>query len=298
MKRGFRLAVMLLTLLLSLPAQAWDERGHRVVAAIAWEHLGHATRHWVEDILLQHPDPTARSREGAAIWADRIRRRRPQSTGWHFINLPLSQSSLEMPSPRDGEHILWALDHWQRVAQATGEAPLRAEALAFLIHLVGDVHQPLHCVSYFDDFFPQGDRGGGKILISHSWSKNLHSLWDSAGYPKELSDQTLTMLAQQSACGALALEHEPLAWVRESYEWARLAGYPGGRPPDSIDEGYLEPLRRICAQRLHLAGLRLAHCLRRLGPEAGYAGGSPAPEGNSRGHEDHGTGQVLRRAGR
>ena len=114
-----------LGLLLSLPAWSWDFRGHRVVVSIASRRLQPATRRWVESCLQHHPDPLARTLEGASLWPDYLSKEKPETAPWHFINRPLGPG----PEPAAQKNVLWAIEHFCRPMQSVEE---QAEALAFL----------------------------------------------------------------------------------------------------------------------------------------------------------------------
>ena len=257
--------IVWLFLVLSSTAWGWDFRGHRVVAAIALDYLAPSTREWVENCLEEHPDASLHSWEGAAIWPDRIRGERPETNSWHFISFPLGPSG---PPPLDRDQIVWAIAQMREQAAISGRSPKRAEALAFLIHLIGDIHQPLHACGYYSPEYPEGDQGGGRVPLHHPWAMNLHHYWDSAGEPPEVSAAELKTRAVRVAAGPQAALIDPLAWAQESLELARQSGYPGGRPPGpELSEEYQQKARQICLQRLFLAGLRLTYVLEKLGPQ-------------------------------
>lgn len=262
---------LVLWLALGGASWAWDFRCHQAVAAIAWDHVGHVTEAWLDEVLDHHPDARARNRDGAAIWPDLIRRERPETGPWHYINLPLGPRP-DPPQPKEQDQVIWAIEHWRQVAEATGETPLRAEALSFLIHFVGDIHQPMHCSCYFGGDTPDGDNGGIRIKLQDPGYKNLHYFWDTGAFPLEMSAADIKAEAQQVPCGALLLENQPAQWAQESFEWARKVAYPDQQPPPAeVGPEYVRQVRSVCAQRIHLAGHRLAQVLRKLGPGGGYA---------------------------
>lgn len=256
-------ALLLFWALLCAPALAWNARGHRIIAALAWEHMGFAVAEWVEEVLAQHPDPTARSREGASTWPDRLRESWPESQGWHFINLPivLPGYSQQPPAPPEHDQVIWALGHWQKIAVMTGDESQRAQAVAFLIHLVGDIHQPLHAACGYGPQTPQGDKGGHHCKLVGSWSPNLHHFWDCGGYPPELNDDELLQLVSPEPMGPDVHHLDFERWARESHQLASQHAYPA--PLDPSGE-YALRTQHISRQRMNQAGLRLAYVLRRL----------------------------------
>jgi hypothetical protein len=257
---------VLLFLLLASSARAWDFRGHRVVVELAWDYLSPATRTWVENCLVSHSDPRARSPQLAATWADGIRDQRPESKLWHYINQPIGQVGGHQANP---ENVVWAIEHFREQAAIQAESELRAEALAFLIHLVGDVHQPLHAAEFFSDEFPAGDQGGGRVRWIHPWANSLHQYWDQCAQSPlltvaELKQQVLTT----SSATAEVNQEAPAIWAQESAALARQWAYPDGQPLRLVTDEQEQQIQRICHQRLLMASLRLANLLRKLGPEA------------------------------
>ena len=262
-----RIACLLLALTAGAPA--WDLRGHRVVAAIAADYLAPTTLEWVEFCLSESSDERSRTLEGASTWADVVREERPETRPWHFINHPIG---LGATAP-DRDQVVWAIEHFREQAAVSGQGAQRAEALAFLVHLVGDVHQPLHACNYFGPECPDGDMGGRKVLVNHPWAKNLHQFWDSAGEPPDVTVAELKARVARASGGPQAHLVDPQAWAQESLSVARQVGYPGGQPPPGeLSIEYQQRVREVCTQRLLLAGLRLAYVLEKLGPEGRRAG--------------------------
>lgn len=122
----------------------------------------------------------------------------------------------------------------------------RALFARFLIHVVGDMHQPLHSVALFNSTYPSGDRGGNslKIVLPNNSSQNFHSYWDAGGFliqndswvmPRPLTYQNLTLLKEIASgmikkygdsFGKLALDTNPSNWALESYLVALNTTYP------------------------------------------------------------------------
>ncbi|MCA1594094.1 MAG: S1/P1 nuclease, partial [Acidobacteria bacterium] len=166
--------VLLTSLLASFPVRvnAWGPSGHRIVALVAMKHLTPQVRQKIETIL---GDETL---EDVANWADAVRNERRETSGWHFVNLPRNATKFsrtrDCRDASDGEPgcAVTAIEHFRDVLSgaATGD---RAEALKFIVHFVGALHQPLH-VSFKDD------RGGNNIMVTFFGKKsNLHKVWDS-----------------------------------------------------------------------------------------------------------------------
>ena len=151
-------------------AMAWDVVGHRVIAEVAYRHLNHKARKQVDKVL------GTRGIVYYASWADEIKSDTiyPDSYGWHFQNLKSGLSHEQLDSLyhnklAEGEHLFYALEKQIEIARADKS---QADALKFIVHLVGDSFQPMH-VGHPDD------KGGNKVQCE--WFKrttNLHSIWD------------------------------------------------------------------------------------------------------------------------
>ena len=122
----------------------------------------------------------------AARWADDIRMQAKiqRQAKWHYINFPFKPASEPediKPLSPDPDNILSALAENRRIVKSQVSADKRAIAVAWLFHLVGDVHQPLHTVQLFSREYPHGDRGGNEVCIRLAPERaplDLHRLWD------------------------------------------------------------------------------------------------------------------------
>lgn len=165
--------VALLVLLVASTAQAWGPTGHRVVGYIAEAELSPAARAEVRRLA---PEGLA----AVATWADEIKSD-PRYTGkapgavdtrpWHYLNTRDADDYRRVVAGRGVRHVVDAIG-WAEGVLSDGSAPdtERAEALRWLVHLVGDLHQPLH-VGF------AADRGGNTIEVE-GLGGNLHWLWD------------------------------------------------------------------------------------------------------------------------
>jgi hypothetical protein len=289
----WRFAVGLL--LLALPLQAWNATGHRIVAAVAYDHLTVKARARVDDLLRQHPDfKVLLGRDAflaAAVWPDTIKgdnrfyddtRANAQPTpllpgfpslgflsmarhtNWHYIDLPFSPDGTPLepiPSPN-------ALIELQRILK---EADLSVYDLPWLAHLTGDVHQPLHCTSRFTKSQPTGDQGGNLVFVTPG--RNLHALWDDLA-----GSDTTNAYVDRYAAEITAefvngngvnprLSKDPKKWVDEGFALAKRDVYTFGSETGSrenplpLPAGYEENSRRIARIQLAKAGFRLAAAL-------------------------------------
>jgi nuclease S1 len=149
---------------------AWGPVGHRLVARIADTQLTPAARAKIAAILA--PGETIVS---MASWADDTRRVRTETGPWHYIDIPITEKHLDMARdcPKGDCVITKIADFRKELADSATAADARREALLFLVHFVGDMHQPLHCSD-------NHDKGGNDVhVIFFDRESNLHSVWDS-----------------------------------------------------------------------------------------------------------------------
>ncbi len=260
-----------MALLAFLPAQlpAWGVKGHAIVADIASSRLTPTTRKNLDLILGNN------SLASIASWPDYVRADRPESYGWHFVDIPRSAEGFseerDCYRPQDKgpaaltDHHNCVVDRIEMFRQILGDENAaerdRLIALMFLVHFVGDIHQPLHAV---DDA-----RGGNDIPVTvfgsdqcGNYPCNLHGVWDYSlmehtGYSEEEYVRHLQELIREEHLDQKA-GGSPADWANESHREAIQAWVNKGV---SIDEAYYQANIRIVDERLALAGLRLAAML-------------------------------------
>jgi hypothetical protein len=197
MKQAMTFVVLLV---LSTPAaHAWNDKGHMVVARLAWQKLSEKERAKVIAILRRHPHYgeflSASRPEGfdedewvfmrAATWADWVRSHHKDEFNhgtWHYIDIPYVPPGSDIDPkdhqpPADEENILKQLPVCMSKIKKGDEAD-RAVYMCWLFHLAGDIHQPLHCTSLFTKQFPEGDRGGNLAELRVTTKIKLHPFWD------------------------------------------------------------------------------------------------------------------------
>jgi len=284
-------------------ALAWDDLGHMVIVRIAWQQLPAAVRERVIATLLEAPsdaglvelrpsgaDP---SREFmfaalASTWPDLIRHPDPAARhayhrgDWHYIDLTWSTAPDGAAVPwttrdPDAANIVVKLAALSAVIRDRGTDPgARAVALAWVLHLAGDLHQPLHASSRISDADPRGDHGAASFAIDSTMS--LHWYWDrvlSARYPR-LPDEsreryvarvTEAVLAHTGgdSLAARAGQLDFAVWARESLASAQRDVYCCGIAPwQPASDRYLAHADAIAEPRIALAGFRLAALLERI----------------------------------
>ena len=291
---------------LAAPAAAWNGAGHRIVAAIAYKRLTAKARARVDDLIRKHPDyaaifakdapadPAARARAAfltASNWPDMIRAGDPRfydetrkdavptpllpdfpdmarHAPWHFIDIPYApDGAAVIPPPQPN-----ALTELERILREMKSPPSERQIvydLPWLEHLVGDVHQPLHCTSRFLHSQPKGDAGGNFVFVTPG--RTLHSVWDDAP-GTDSSDEYVTKYAAKATAAhpGRHIAKNPRKWVDESFKLDQTDVYTFGpqtgsrEHPITLPNGYMENATSIAEHRIAAAGYRLAAVLNDL----------------------------------
>lgn len=254
-------ALFLITLHLfnPTPPPFWGVSGHRVVATLAEERLTQEARREVNRLLGQ---PMA----AVAPWADEIRGARPTTAGWHFINLSVIDTGYQpaRDCPKGKGCIVKALDSLIAVlGDRKNSARNRAEALRFVIHLVGDLHQPLHVAD-------RGDRGGNNVSLRVlNRTTNLHSFWDSgvlntAGWSERvLVDSLRKRIRTRKDLDSLT-QGTIADWTLEGRALARDSIYAGLPTNLRLDSVAVRRASRLAEEALLRGAVRLAAVLNRV----------------------------------
>ena len=238
----------------ALPAQtwAWGGEGHRIVAAVAQAQLLPGVRLEVDQLLALEPGATL---ESISTWADEVRS--PATARWHYVNIE-RQAACSYSTQRDcadGQCVVEAIRRQSAVLSSSAPSQARLQALKYLIHLVADVHQPLHAGF-------ASDRGGNEYQVHVAGrGTNLHALWDSGlidAWPGGVQELRLSAVRQTASLPAITAI-EPEQWAEESCRIVTSADfYPAGH---KVDAAYTARWMRVLPDRLAPAGQRLAALL-------------------------------------
>lgn len=260
-----RAIAIVLACLMIFPVQAWGPLGHSVVAELAQRHLSPAALAEVQRLLA--PEHT-HSLADIASWPDSIQDDPAlaalwkQTRGKHYINFH-GGSGCEYVPPRDcrnGNCVVAGLQHYVAVLGDRSQSdPARLEALKFVVHFAGDIHQPLHA-GYRDD------KGGNTFQVQYAGKgTNLHKIWDSKMlYTRDLHWKAYA--SRLAAEGVVSLP-PPIAPLDNPYaQWAeescRISADAGFYPPSHrVDASYVRAELPVAEQRLRIAGRRLAQVL-------------------------------------
>jgi len=245
--------------IISFTLISWGVTGHHAIGKIAAGHLTPAAAQAVHELL------GTESLADVSTWADELRMK-PEykyTTPWHYINLPLGLNYNEFKNKVENmtaDNVYSAmLKQEQVLSDENSPKEKKAEALKFIVHFVGDLHQPMH-ISRAED------QGGNTIQLNYEGKgTNLHSLWDS----RLIEHQGLNYerLAEKydhvSAKQTKKWQHAPLInWMWESYQISSVlyteVDQMKGR---TLDADYDDKHYPIIEKRLQQAGLRLAGLL-------------------------------------
>jgi hypothetical protein len=266
------------TLLLAVaphgPAFAWGADGHAIVGLVADRFLTEAARGRVER-LLEGERQLPRTLAGVSGWADDVRPRRPETRPWHYVNIDIRAPGYD--APRDcpkGDCIVAQVKKFAvQLADDALLPPVRLEALKFLIHFVGDLHQPLHAGD-------NGDQGGNAVeVVFRDGGSNLHRVWDSqilaAGALGEMAAEDLAAELAEAVTPEERSTWErggPVEWTDESHAVARDEIYAelgsaarrgGTDAPVVLGRAYADDHLPVVKRQLQRAGVRLALMLNR-----------------------------------
>lgn len=264
----------------SFNVYGWNALGHMVVADIAYQKVTPTVRAKLDKMILnfakEYPQDTTLMK--ISSWPDALRGQKVESfTHWHYIDLALSTDGTPLKDLVDTDNAVWAVNTIEPVLKNTHANPFeQARFLAFLVHIVGDLHQPLHTTSRISAAHPDGDKGGNLFTVRHTAgsaaSVSLHKLWDDgAGYldGEELDNHADTIAKYIMASypepffGARVTDLNPTSWSKEGYNLAATVVYstPENQVPSA---NYIENEKKTVQQQLALAGYRLANLLNLL----------------------------------
>ncbi|RWG83513.1 S1/P1 nuclease [Mesorhizobium sp.] len=285
-------------------ALAWGQEGHAVIAEIAQHRLSKDAYEVIEQLLRSHlklEPPATVSLASVASWADDYRAENHKETSnWHFVDIPLASrpgdataGTTAYDPARDckddaafGFCLMKALPAQEKIlADPKKSDEERWMALAFVIHLVGDLSQPLHCVERLDG--SQGDQGGNTLTVTFNVSRpkpdgstyrdltTFHAVWDSSlilfkyyGWGKVALDLETDVIA--SLAPMPAADQTPQKWLAACHEAAEDAyrALPKGTSikadnPHAVilDQAYFDKFSPLAVKQLALGGLHLAAVL-------------------------------------
>ncbi len=252
-------------------ALAWGQEGHSIVAEIAQRRLSPRASAMAARTLGR-----GHSLAAIASWADDVREKRPWTTRWHFVDIPIAASTFSRstqcaPSP-EGDCVVAELRRLKTTLACTRSRAARRDALKFAVHFVGDIHQPLHTVD---------DAKGGNLIpvqvqlrglvcsqaCKAPLASNFHLAWDSdlvhavvwdwGAYVDRLEEGWLKSAAARRPAAAAGT---PVDWALQTHAEAQTVWKE--RPADNVlGDDYFQKVLPVLDRQLGRAGLRLARFL-------------------------------------
>lgn len=257
------------------PAHAYWEYGHESVARIAEANMSAKARGNMQKLLraapmLGTPNCPMRHIGEVSVWADCIKGDRVRwgyTNSWHYQNVDICKPFDLKSACADGNCVSAQIDrNLALLSNKALPAHIRLEALAFLVHFVGDIHQPLHAGD-------RSDRGGNDLKTTYGVMPgyNLHSVWDGLLADRALSAAPTLVRVFTPAEKAAVDQGNVRLWSEENWAVSRDIAYPramdgdpcGAKPtaPVVIDEADVAASRAALRQQVERGGIRLARLL-------------------------------------
>lgn len=267
-----RIVYALVFCLAALNSYAWNAAGHKVVAQIAYDNLSPKAREMCSKYLRPYTHKTPNSSfVGASTWMDDIRWR---EVYWydvmHYIDIPFSSDGTHVP-PIESTNAIKTIKQAISVLSSKKTNPSDKKlALRMLIHITGDIHQPLHAVTRVSAQHPKGDLGGNLFFLGKNpVGSNLHQYWDNgAGYFLGHYDEAHVKniaqhLEQKLPCSIIDTQTKPAKWAKMSHKLAIKNVYQLN-PNDSPGNKYQENAQQLVQKQVTYAGCRLAALLNKI----------------------------------
>jgi len=263
-----------------------------IVAQIAYGRLNSRAKAEVDKLIALRIDPAAITEKSldfvnAAHWPDDLR---PDpafanTLPLHFVDFPFAPDQTKLPADLpEAQNIITALNKYVDVLKSSSDDQQRAQALRFIIHFVGDIHQPLHCASRVSADLPKGDKGGNDFpIVLKGQTVKLHSYWDGGigDFPKMGPNFAPPPLEQIPPVAQRVTTEFPdtdyhwkaggpfdfAGWANESLELAEDVAYKDITPNSQPSKKYNKAAIKTVHRRVLWGGYRLAELLNTIWPE-------------------------------
>jgi hypothetical protein len=246
----------------TVSAYAWGALAHRVIAQVALDYITPETQQEITHLLGSH------SIVDVAMAADEWRSARPETSSWHYVNIPFAATSYHATRDCPNEDcVIAAIVKYQTIlSRHSSGQNRRQEALIFLVHFIADIHQPLHCID-------NNDRGGNDVTVKFfGMPTNLHTVWDGGIlYRTHLQERAYTHRLRRWL--TTQNQHDlqqgtPVDWALEAHDVARRHAYqlPSDR---NLRSGYYSATVPLIEAQLAKAAIRLAYVLNTAFTDAG-----------------------------
>lgn len=283
-------------------SMAWFDEGHMIIASIAWDDLSAEERLKANYLIsiLADADPDYSDFIRAATWMDGIKGKGLHYfDGYHFINQYYVVYSPDVMPLYEDNNVVWTINQALKTFNGYKANPSEfamAMSLRFLIHAVGDIHQPLHNTSRVSENTPKGDRGGNGFPIDSilygtyqgepSYLTNLHKLWDSGvqsfasvnaadsdyykkkGETEKDKKKVIEHFNNLSEGERKIIENkinnviDTREWSRESFKLGIEYAYNGIEENSQTTKEYTQKGQEVCMEQAYIAGKRLSKILK------------------------------------
>ncbi len=265
-----RVIFLFLLIIYHSSGYSWNATGHQLVAQIAYDNLSPQAKKMCSQILQVQENDLEPYFVNASTWLDEIRKKNiHQLDSLHYIDIPFTKDKSPLPAI-NSKNALWGIKEAILVLSSNKTTnAIQLLSLKILIHVIGDIHQPLHTTTKVSRYFPKGDMGGNLYLFSRSaYGKNLHQYWDNgAGMLKKSTLKDIKKQAQQwehsNPCYLISKLKTPQQWIEKTHFIAINQVY-SLRTHKKPNKNYQYNAREITAQQISLAGCRLAEVLNRI----------------------------------
>jgi hypothetical protein len=243
---------------------AWNAQGHRIVVKLANNYLSPSARIYLNHIQDTHRlGGTSTSVSDASVWMDQYYSPKYRFLRkLHYIQIPEGDARY-FPKYKDKYDALFAIEYAVQILKSSQSTPLqKAFAMRVLIHVVADIHQPLHTINWYSARYPHGDRGGNLVRIKKQHiARNLHSFWDKGGGwlmgSVEDDTQKIKSLPYRPCSG------NEKDWVQESHQLAVQKAYHYPHVKYQWD-AYIEESQAITKTQIQAAACHLANIIEEL----------------------------------
>lgn len=271
------LLLLFVTFFLPIKGVAWNALGHMVIANIAYQHLTPTAKSNVDKLVgyFSKEYPNMPSLLQMAVWPDAVRSQKIDTfTRWHYVDIPFSDDFTGLHDTVSSDNAVWALTTIKQVVRnEQANVFERARFLAFVVHIAGDLHQPLHTVTRITSAHPEGDRGGNLFKVKWDQKKmSLHQLWDGGvgvlNGPAKVDEsdvlaKSLMTRYPENFFGDRTKELSLVEWKKEGMKNATTYVY-NTEEEKPLGGAYINAGRKVAEEEITLAGYRLGRLLNQL----------------------------------
>lgn len=257
-------AVLMALVMMAESAWGWGATGHRTIAQIAQVHLNRRAAAEIAKLLEENESIVT-----VASWADAVRPQRKESAPWHYVNIPIwaAKGDWGLYCPAEGCVVRKVKDLITYLKSGEGDRTERAEALKYLVHFMGDLHQPMHVGD-------RKDRGGNDTpVVFFDKAANLHSIWDTPVVERlferepELKATLDTRMDLDERRALEAGSVDDWVWEGQAISGTVAYRYLTAPAPPVLGAEYQAQAEMAAWGQLRKGGVRLARVLNEIWPE-------------------------------